>query len=94
MKRSIAIFLLLAVLLAGCGSDDPYIPSGDGLTWDEDYTGPIATRLADEEVQERVDALRQKMPDVTYKEDFVRRMREQSKLLPELNTADKDDWFD
>ena len=51
MKRFIAIFLLLAMLLAGCGSDDPYIPSGDGLTWDEDYTGPIATRPSDEEIQ-------------------------------------------
>ena len=52
MKRYIAIFLLLALLLAGCSSDDPYVPSGDGLTWDEDYTGPIATRPADDEVQE------------------------------------------
>ena len=51
MKRSIAIFLLLAVLLAGCGSDDPYIPSGDGLTWDEDYTGPVVTQPSEEEAQ-------------------------------------------
>lgn len=51
MKRFIAMILLLALVLAGCGSDDPYIPSGDGLTWDEDYTGPVATRPAEEEEQ-------------------------------------------
>ena len=46
MKRIFAILLLLALAFAcvGCGSDDPYVPTGDGLTWDEDYTGPVATR--------------------------------------------------
>ena len=52
MKRFIAIFLLLALFLAGCAaSDDPYIPTGDGLTWDEDYTGPAVTRPVEEEEQ-------------------------------------------
>ena len=52
MKRFIAIFLLLALALTGCASGDPYVPSGDGLTWDEDYTGPISTRPAEDTVQE------------------------------------------
>lgn len=51
MKRYIALFLMLALMLAGCGSDDPYIPSGDGLTWDEDYTGPVVTQPTGEEEQ-------------------------------------------
>ncbi len=49
MKRLIAILLLLALVLTGCGKDDPYIPSGDGLTWDEDYTGPAVTQPSQEE---------------------------------------------
>ncbi len=51
MKRLIAILLLSALLLAGCGSDDPYIPTGDGLTWDEDYTGPAVTQPPQDEEQ-------------------------------------------
>ena len=37
MKRSLfIIFCLLICILAGCASDDtPYVPTGDGLTWDE-----------------------------------------------------------
>lgn len=44
MKKIIALTLSIVTLiglLGGCGSDDkPYTPTGDGLTWDEDYTGP------------------------------------------------------
>ena len=43
MKRFIALFLC-ALLLAGCASEKPYVPTGDGLTWDEDYTGPVYTQ--------------------------------------------------
>lgn len=52
MKRLIAILLCmtLAFVLPGCGSDDPYVPTGDGLTWDEDYTGPtVATKPPQEQ---------------------------------------------
>ncbi len=45
MKRLLALFLcmiLTAGLFSGCGSEEtPYTPTGDGLTWDEDYTGPV-----------------------------------------------------
>ena len=44
MKRILSLLLsavLTAGLLCGCGSNSsPYVPTGDGLTWDEDYTGP------------------------------------------------------
>lgn len=47
MKRLLATTLCLCLLLAGCGGTKTgYIPTGDGLVWDEDYTGPIATRPA------------------------------------------------
>ncbi len=51
MKRIIAILLCLALALpfAACSNDDPYVPTGDGLTWDEDYTGPMATRPVEEQ---------------------------------------------
>ena len=50
MKRFTAclLCLCLCVGLIGCGGNgDAYAPTGDGLTWDEDYTGPIYTREDD-----------------------------------------------
>ena len=49
MKRLLTLVLCAAMtvsLFAGCGGKkDPgaYTPTGDGLTWDEDYTGPVNT---------------------------------------------------
>ena len=45
MRRVLAVLLGLCLLLAGCSRDpgQPHIPTGDGLTWEEDYTGPGAT---------------------------------------------------
>lgn len=51
MKRIITLLLsviLVIGLLSGCSSDsEPYVPTGDGLTWDEDYTGPTVTAEQD-----------------------------------------------
>lgn len=45
MKKIFALLLcvlLLVGLLGGCGTEkEPYTPTGAGLTWDEDYTGPV-----------------------------------------------------
>lgn len=44
MKRILSILLcavLVAGLFSGCQQEkEPYTPTGAGLTWDEDYTGP------------------------------------------------------
>ena len=43
MKRLICILLCAAMVLPfyGCATEDkPYTPTGDGLTWEEGYTGP------------------------------------------------------
>lgn len=41
MKKLIAIILLLGILLTGCGGDEtPYVPTGDGLTDENDVTAP------------------------------------------------------
>ena len=44
MKRFVAFFLIFILctgIFSGCGTEEePYIPTGHGLTWDEDYTGP------------------------------------------------------
>lgn len=44
MKRIISLLLcvmMVTVLFSGCdGQQSAYTPTGDGLTWDEDYTGP------------------------------------------------------
>ena len=61
MKQLIVI-LLCAALLCGCQSQKPYTPTGDGLTWDEDYTGPISTRPPEEQAQSLVLAY---YPDIT-----------------------------
>ena len=56
MKKTIALLLLSATLIglfSGCTIDpDAYVPTGDGLTWDEDYTGPVYTHAKEEEDQE------------------------------------------
>ena len=56
MKRILSLILALALLCAtasGCGnSADAYVPTGDGLTWDEDYTGPTTATQPDETVQD------------------------------------------
>ena len=41
MKRILCLALSAALLLlCGCSQADVYTPTGNGLTWDEDYTGP------------------------------------------------------
>ncbi len=55
MKRWIAgmLCILLALsLFSGCGAEEkPYVPTGNGLTWDEDYTGPVYTKPEDDQQQ-------------------------------------------
>lgn len=49
MKKILALLLCLCMVcaFAACGQEAAYVPTGDGLTWDEDYTGPIYTRPED-----------------------------------------------
>ena len=51
MKRAILILLaLLCGLLSACGqSAGVYVPTGDGLTWDDDHIGPGSSGTQDEE---------------------------------------------
>lgn len=55
MKKIMALTLacLLAVsLFSGCKqTDKPYVPTGAGLTWDEDYTGPRPEQEGEESTQ-------------------------------------------
>ncbi len=44
MKRLFVLLIALTMLLCGCGGKGEYEPTGDGLSWDEDYTGPVVTR--------------------------------------------------
>ncbi len=40
--KKLLLILLCCCLLTGCniGGNAPYVPTGSGLTWDDDYTGP------------------------------------------------------
>lgn len=54
MRRIVCCILcaILCISLLGCTQQDVYTPTGDGLTWDEDYTGPVYTRPNENEQQE------------------------------------------
>ena len=52
MKRLCVLLIALTMLLCGCGGKGDYVPTGDGLSWDEDYTGPVATRPQTDEKQD------------------------------------------
>ena len=50
--RSVIVVLLSVCMmlccLSGCSrGESPYVPTGDGLTWEDDYTGPVATKPSD-----------------------------------------------
>ena len=51
MKRLICLFLcaVLALGLCACAEENAYVPTGDALEYDDDYTGPTATQSADSE---------------------------------------------
>ena len=49
MKRIFALMLCLCIVLCGCGKGNPYTPTGDGLSYDEDYTGPQNTHPSEEQ---------------------------------------------
>ena len=53
MNRVLLILLaLLCLMSTGCNQTDiPHVPTGDGLTWDEGYTGPVYTKPQDEQEQ-------------------------------------------
>ena len=55
MKRLMALLLCFCLMLgifAGCGGEkEPYTPTGDGLNYDEDYTGPVYTRPQNDDQQ-------------------------------------------
>ncbi len=52
MKRFLALTLCLCLLLAGCaGNKGQYTPTGDGLTYEDDYTGPQNKPQGDENTQ-------------------------------------------
>ncbi len=52
MKRFLALSLCLCLLLAGCaGNKGQYTPTGDGLTYEDDYTGPQNKPQGDENTQ-------------------------------------------
>ena len=64
MKRLTALLLCLCLLLVGCADDkQAHIPTGNGLTWDEDYTGPVSTVSPEDE--ESQDLVLTYYPDVT-----------------------------
>ena len=53
MKRFLALTVCLCLILCGCsGKVGDYTPTGDGLSYDEDYTGPQNTPPGEEAPQQ------------------------------------------
>ena len=53
MKRLLCLIFALCLLLCGCGADpEPYTPTGNGLTWDEDeIPGGYTPELVDQSLE-------------------------------------------
>ena len=52
MKRILVLSLCLMLLLSGCAEESgAYVPTGNGLSYDEEYTGPQNTTEPEEEKQ-------------------------------------------
>lgn len=52
MKRILALLLCLCLVLCGCaGGIGNYTPTGDGLSYDDDYDGPVVAPNTDKEPQ-------------------------------------------
>lgn len=52
MKRILALMLCTVFLFSGCtGDGGAYVPTGDGLSYDEEYIGPENTEPSEEEPQ-------------------------------------------
>ena len=49
MKRLFALILCVCLLFCGCGGGNGYLPTGDGLSYDDDYTGPQNTHPAEQQ---------------------------------------------
>ena len=48
MKRLLALLLCLCLAFCGCAADESaYVPTGDGLNYDEDYVGPVTPNSND-----------------------------------------------
>ena len=75
MKRLLALCLCLVLCLAGCSAgEEPYVPTGDGLSYDEDYTGPQTTTEATEDNTDFSLAYYKELPISPYlSEDFTNR---------------------
>ncbi len=53
MKRLTALLLCLTLFLCACGdAGSAHVPTGDALSYDEDYTGPVYTKPPEDETQE------------------------------------------
>ncbi len=53
MKRLLALLLCLCIALCGCAKQSgQYVPTGDGLSYDEDYTGPQNKPQTEEKAQD------------------------------------------
>ena len=64
MKRLPALLLCLCLLLSGCAAgEEGYVPTGDGLSYGEDYTGPQVTVEVPQEEQKLTLAY---YPNVTF----------------------------
>ena len=91
MKRLFALILCLMLCLSGCAAgENAYVPTGDGLSYDEEYTGPQTTTQPQADNTEFSLAYYRELPISPYlSEDFTNRAL-LSLLYQSLFSVDRD----
>ncbi len=94
MKKLFALMLALCLVLTGCAAPAaPHEPTGDGLSYDDDYTGPQHTQSADENQKLSLAYYKNRTLNPYACTDFTNRTL-LSLLYQSLFTVDRDYWVE
>ncbi len=94
MKKAFALLLCLCLVLTGCAAPAaPHEPTGDGLSYDDDYTGPQNTQSSDENQKLSLAYYKNRTLNPYDCTDFTNRTL-LTLLYQSLFTVDRDYWVE